>query len=48
MGLFFVSDDPKIPVVKQALEQACAKASQVTRSPQQEVRRYEVSLIIKK
>ena len=40
--LFVFSDDPKLPVVKQALEQACHKASQVTRSPQQDVRRYEV------
>lgn len=36
-------DDPKISVLKQVIEQACLKASQVTRSPQQDAKRYEVT-----
>ncbi|XP_060585547.1 rab3 GTPase-activating protein catalytic subunit-like [Ruditapes philippinarum] len=35
------NDDPKIPVLKQVIEQACVKASQVTRSPNQDAKRYE-------
>lgn len=35
------NDNPKIPVLKQVIEQACLKASQVTRSPQQDAKRYE-------
>ncbi|KAL4221433.1 Rab3 GTPase-activating protein catalytic subunit [Mactra antiquata] len=35
------NDDPSINVLKQVIEQACLKASQVTRSPQQDAKRYE-------
>ncbi|XP_052812233.1 rab3 GTPase-activating protein catalytic subunit-like isoform X2 [Mya arenaria] len=35
------NEDKDIPVLKQAIEQACNKASQVTRAPQQDAKRYE-------
>ena len=39
---FLFTDNPNIPVLKQVIEQACQKASLVTRSPQQDAKRYEV------
>ena len=39
----FFTDDTKIPVLKQVIEHACLKTFQITRSPKQEVKKYEVS-----